>query len=197
VFIDGVKAAARESVTAVRTATSQYAVYIADGSGKVFESTGSYPSFSAWHQMPGQLAGSGAPIAAVNTFPEANLNGTINVFIVNPSGQIYTASRRVTGGTWTNWTLVPGLIARAGTGVTAINFVDQIRLFAQDVNGRVMVTTGGVPLHPWTAWNSVSDGTAGAGNTISAAPITFSSKAQTEVWITDPNGGTYTSYGEL
>jgi hypothetical protein len=144
---------------------------------------------TVWQQWTSVSEGSstpGAPVTTVNIGQDRTA-----VFIVDPSGGIYTTSGNAKIG-WRPWTSVSEGGSRPGAPVTAVPLGrGRMALFIADATGGVYTTSGSVD-RGWGPWTNVSEGSTTPGGTVTAVSL---GDERIALFLADPNGGVYTNSG--
>jgi len=167
---------------------SQFVLFVADNHGEVFTNTGApYAGWSGWVSVS---QGSTTPGGYVTAVPWGD---TYALFLSDPNGGIY-GIKATPGFGWQN---VPGLTAKPGAPVTAVNWFPApitdpnsadypILLFTTNTNGQVL-STSGLPYQSWQPWGIVGNHPASSG-----AMLTVASKlvgiSPFSVFFADPSG---------
>ena len=82
----------------------------------------------------------------------ATLKGTVHLFARSADDTIL--ERRMSGGTWSDWAVVPGLTAGAGSGPAALAFGSSLMLFVRGQDGAVWWNQLN-PAGGWFGWQSL------------------------------------------
>jgi len=193
------------TVTAVLAPNGTYTLFMADTDGVVRTASGNPAQGpggwgDGWTPVSPQTGTTtlGATVTAVLA-PD----GTYTLFLADPHGGVYTASRSPAGG-WGEWAPVslqtgsstPGATVTAVLGPDGTIPDGIITLFLADLGGEVS-TASGNPAPGWGEWAPVSPQ---AGNTTPGVPVTAVMDPD-EIIITlfmaDPGGRVYTASGNL
>ena len=138
--------------------------------------------WTPWSSVSEGASTPGAPISAVVTG-----TGRLALFLADPGGGVYTASRSEAG-TWGPWASVSEGSTTPGGHVAAVAIGDdRIALFLADPAGGVYTAAGNAE-KGWGLWSSVSSGSTRPGAPVSAV---VSAKDRVAVFLADPAGAIY------
>jgi hypothetical protein len=192
-------------VTAVLAANGTYTLFmfsadpgvgVATASGNPAQGPGGWGD--GWSSVSQGSTTPGAPVSAVLA-PD----GTYTLFLADPHGGVYTASRSRAGG-WGEWAPVslqtgsttPGATVTAVLGPDGTIPDGIITLFLADLGGEVS-TASGSPAPGWGEWAPVSPQ---AGRTTPGVPVTAvmdPDEIIITLFLADPGGRVYTAPGNL
>ncbi len=169
------------------------ALFVANSDGEVYATAG-IPQEKTWKEWKTVAQGATTPGAPVTAVPWGE---EFALFVADRGGEVFA-----TGGapptqrapeSWGPWATVRQGSTTPGARVTAVPWGEEFALFVADRGGGVY-TTGGDPQGGFGPWATVSQG-----STTPGAPVTAVLDPNTGVpitlFLTDPNGGIYTSSG--
>jgi hypothetical protein len=174
-------------------------VGVCTASGSLITASGNpAPVWGPWTSVSQGSTTPGAPVSAVLA-PD----GTYTLFLADPHGGVYTASRSRAGG-WGEWAPVslqtgsttPGATVTAVLGPDGTIPDGIITLFLADLGGEVS-TASGSPAPGWGEWAPVSPQ---AGRTTPGVPVTAvmdPDEIIITLFLADPGGRVYTAPGNL
>ena len=113
----------------------------------------------------------------------------IALFLLNPVGEVFTASGRV--GRWSPWSTVKeGGTVPGGTVNAVVDTEGLVNLFLANVAGEVFTSRGSGTT--WSNWSTVSQGSTMPGAPVSAVA---GDDGQISLFLANPEGGVYTCRG--
>src|SRR6266851_5802090 len=137
----------------------------------------------------------GSPVTAVfyPSFP-----GGIALFVANSDGEVYATAGIPQEKTWKEWKTVAQGATTPGAPVTAVPWGEEFALFVADRGGEVFATGGAPPTQrapeSWGPWATVRQGSTTPGARVTAV-LDPNTGVPITLFLTDPNGGIYTSSG--
>jgi len=177
----------------------RFHLFVADPNGGIYTTSGNAEDgWAPWTSVSEGRTAPGSPVTAVASTRHL---GRFALFVADPNGGIYTTSGNAEDG-WAPWTSVSEGRTAPGSPVTAerIGTADpnnpgRFALFVADPNGGIY-TTSGKPEDGWNPWSSVSEFRAAPGSPITAVTSVLSlTRSSFDLFVTDPNGGIYTTSG--
>ena len=154
---------------------------ILDALPKVFQD-GTGRGWTPWQSASEGSAPAGSPLSAVVLGI-----GRVGLFLADPGGSVYTASRSDKGG-WSGWSTVSEGHTTPGGQVTAVSLGEgRCAVFLANPQGGVYTTRGSAST-TWAPWRTVSEG-----STLPGAPLAALALGGERIalFLADPAGGIY------